>query len=114
MAPRPEKQFYGVDVSEEHKRQELVRDIRSPIRKIRDVLITRQGFLLVGILVALSLLILPAFWPLQFGVYIILYFLRRSETSAAHLPMRVPDIHCGKDYGELPASGKYGRAAGKF
>lgn len=114
MAPRPKKQFYGVDVSEEHKRQELVRDIRSPIRKIRDVLITRQGFLLVGILVALSLLILPAFWPFQFGVYIILCLLRRSKTSAAHLPVRVPDIHCGKDYGELPASGKYGRAAGKF
>lgn len=112
--PKPIKQGVSVSPQNECRRQDLVRDVRSPLKKLGNALVTRHGFLVVGILTLLSLAALPAFWPLQIGSYLCLYYARRKVTGGAHLPMRIPDVYKGKDFGELPASGKFERAKGKF
>jgi intracellular multiplication protein IcmO len=109
------KRIYGVDPSQEQRQDELIRDVRSPLVRAWETMMTREGFIVIGMLAVAALIFAPGYWPLEFGVYLTLFLVRKEKARYSALPMRMPDSYDGTDYGgELPAKGKYGKAEGMF
>ncbi|MDR2488734.1 MAG: type IV secretion system DNA-binding domain-containing protein [Desulfovibrio sp.] len=111
----PPKRIFGIDPSQEQRQDELIRDVRTPLARAWETIMTREGFLIAAVFTAASLALLPAYWPFEFGIFLFLFFIRKKKTEFSALPMRMPDSYSGIDYGgELPAKGKYGKAEGMF
>ena len=109
------KKFFGVDESQEHRQDELVRDVRTPFQLFCGAILTREGFCGASGITLLALFWSPALWPPAAIFILALFCLRRFQTRLDALPMRMPDSYEGIDYGgELPAKGKYDKASGIF
>jgi intracellular multiplication protein IcmO len=111
----PQRRIFGVEQNQEQRQDELLRDIRSPLKKAWDAIMSREGFAMLSVFSLVALVFFPSFWPFEFGFFFLFFQIRKSKTEYDALPMRMPDSYNGIDYGgEMPAKGKYGMAEGLF
>lgn len=111
MSDRP---LHGVDAAQEQQKDLLLRDIRTPWQKFAAALLSREGFLACCAVLLVLNILFPAFWPCYFIALLIIFLLRASGCKRNTLPMRLPNVHPGLDYGDMSPGGGYNRAQGMF
>lgn len=106
--------LHGVDANQEQQKELFLRDIRTPFQIFCESINSREGFAVCGAsLLALNLFV-PAFWFLYISIFCALYFLRSISSRGTSLPMRMPNVHQGLDYGDMSPSGGFNNAQGMF
>ena len=111
------KQLYGLEKSQEARKEKFIRDIRTPWEKFSQGIVSREGYAVVSGGMIAWILFAPGFWPIPFLLFFFLYSIRKSRTKEDHLPMRMPGVYDGIDYNN-PAPGLPGqnfkKAGGMF
>ncbi len=114
MPRRPRQARYGLNPSEEHAKEELVRDIRPLWVRLHDALLERPGFLAAMLAGMGAMLLCPAASPVLLPLLLGLALRRRFACRFDCLPMRVPQVWPGPDFGDVLPQGGFHRARGTF
>lgn len=114
MPFRARKGYYGVDRTQEHSREEVIRDIRPVSSRFFGALLGQDGYA-AAVCAAMGLMAFePASAFLVLPLLALLCLCRRAAVSRDILPMRVPQSWKGKDYGDMTPQGSCRRARGMF
>lgn len=114
MPFRAHRGFYGVERSQEHSKEEMVRDIRSLPSRFLGALLEQEGYAAACFAAAGLMLFEPASAFFILPLLALLCLCRRLAVSRDVLPMRVPQSWGKKDYGDATPQGTYRRARGMF
>ncbi|MDR1856865.1 MAG: TraM recognition domain-containing protein [Desulfovibrio sp.] len=111
----PRHDLHAVNPDFERRQDELVRDIRTPMQRTMDALLSREGHAIACTACAVLLPFLSVIWPLALTSILVLLCLRRARAGRDRPPMRMPACHdaAGPD-GKIPAKGRNGKAEGIF
>ena len=108
------KQIRGLRSDQEERKEKILRDIRPFSERLGTMLVSRDGFSIIGILMFLWLVFEPGFWPLPVLLYGCLYTIRKSSKKRDHLPMHLPATYKGVDYHNPAPGGGFKKGAGMF
>lgn len=108
------KKLYGLDHSQEERKERIIRDIRTPWQQIAEALLTREGYSIFSGIMLLWMVAAPALWPVPLLLIILSYLKRVSATKNDHLPMRMPAVYKGLDYNNPAPTGGFKKAGGMF
>lgn len=106
--------LHGVDDTQEQRKEFFFRDIRTPFQMFWEGLCSREGFAVCGICLLGLNLFISAFWFLYAILFLTLYLVRSISSRENALPMRMPNIHHGLDYGDMSPTGGFNKAQGMF
>jgi len=93
------KRIFGVTAEQEQRQDELLRDVRTPLARLYGGLMTREGSCGLSAVTVGLLFFFPAVWFFTLSLFCLLYYLRWSKTREDALPMRMPGVYDGIDYG---------------
>lgn len=108
------KKLYGLDHSQEERKEKIIRDIRTPWQQLSQALLTKEGYSIFSGIMLLWMVAAPGLWPLPLLLIVISYFKRVSATKDDHLPMRMPAVYKGLDYNNPSPVGGFKKSDGMF
>ena len=110
----PIKPFYGVHSSQEHRKEDFLRDIRPFHERFFAALTSRDGCSGAILLLCLASLWQPALFPFLTLASCLLFLIRKSACRLDVLSMRTPMTWQGCDYADLTPLGAPRKTRGSF
>ena len=101
----PIKPFYGVHSSQEHRKEDFLRDIRPFHERFFSALTSRDGYSGAVVFLCLASLWQPALFPFLTLASCLLFLIRKNVCRLDVLPMRTPRTWQGCDYADLTQQG---------